>query len=437
MEAVAQASRAAERRVHQPTLHRPLPGTRRACPELDCVAHLVRADVLDQAELRAERLGTGADRALIAMGELDEETYVRALSAALGVGFVALDDLPRAACPLPDGRLIEAAAAGVAALTLGDGPVWLVAPRHLAARGLIDLIGGGKARPCQFRLTTTARLDRFVLRTAGATIAGHAANGLHARCPLLSAGARPTWRTWATLALTIAIAALGVVVVPLAVEAALALFFIAWLALRLATAVMPRLCETNAPARGDRELPVYTVIAALYREARSVHGLLHSIERLDYPREKLDVLLAVEADDRETREAIADYAGQLGLRVIVVPAGPPRTKPRALNAALAFARGSLTVVYDAEDRPEPDQLRRADAAFAASGDRLPACRRACRSTIRTMASSLACSRQNMPDSSTFFSTGSARSACRCHWAVPQITSPPPRCAMWAAGTRGT
>jgi len=370
MEAVAaQASRAALRSAHQPT-HRPPLKTQCACPELDCAAHLVRTDALDRAALRAERLGTGADRALIAMGEIDEETYVRALAAALGFGFATLDNLPRAACPLPDGRLIEAAAAGVAMLTLGDGPVWLIAPRHLAARGLIDLIGIGKAQPCQFRLTTTARLDRFVLRTAGVAIADHAANGLHARSPLLSAGARRSWRAGATLALTLAVAALALIAAPLAAEATLALFFIAWLALRLTTALMPRPCEGGPKERPDRELPVYTVIAALYREAQSVPGLLRSLERLDYPREKLDILLAVEADDRETREAIADYAGPLGLRVIVVPAGPLRTKPRALNAALAFARGHYTVIYDAEDRPEPDQLRRAEAAFAASDDRL-------------------------------------------------------------------
>src|SRR3569832_447116 len=208
-------------------------------------------------------------------------------------------------------------------LTLGDGPVWLIAPRHLAARGLIDLISGGKARPCQFRLTTTARFDRIELRTAGEAIAGHAGNGLHARWPLLSACARLGWRAWATRALTLAVAARALIAAPLAAEATLALFFIAWLEQRLTTALMPRPCEGGPKERPDRELPVYNVIAALYREAQSVTGLLRSLERLDYPREKLDILLAVEADDRETRAAIADYAGPLGLRVIVVPAGPP------------------------------------------------------------------------------------------------------------------
>ena len=373
MELAAQASRAALPSVQQPAPHAPSGKPRRGCPELHCVAQLVGADALSLAELRAERLGTGADRALIAMGALDEETYVRALAADLGVAFADLDDLPRAACPLADAGLIEAAAAGMATLTTGDGPVWLIAPRRLAARGLTDLIRTGRAPVRQFRLTTTRRLDAFVQRACGATIAERAANGLAGERPLYSAarlGRQNAWRPQAMLTLAVAAVTLALATAPLATEALLALFFIAWLALRLAAALTPRPCEGRPKERPDPALPVYTVIAALYREAGSIHGLLRSIEQLDYPREKLDVLLAVEADDRETRDAIADYAGPLPLRVIVVPAGAPRTKPRALNAALAFARGGLTVVYDAEDRPEPDQLRRAEAAFAASDDRL-------------------------------------------------------------------
>ncbi|MGN6573327.1 MAG: glycosyltransferase, partial [Pseudolabrys sp.] len=332
------------------------------------------AEALRHAELRAERLGTGADRVLIAVGALDEDTYVRALAADLGIAFAGLDDMSRTACPLSDARLVAAAAAGIATLATSDEPAWLIAPRHLAARGLTELLRAGKAQPGRFRLTTTARLDRFVQRVTGATLARAAANGLAAKQPLHSAARlhsrRQRWCARATCALLFFTATLGIIVAPFMVEAVLALFFIAWLALRLATALIPRPRARPQTVRADRDLPVYTVIAALYREARSVRGLLGAIERLDYPREKLDVLLAVEADDRETLDAIADYARPLPLRVIVVPAGTPRTKPRALNAALAFARGHLTVVYDAEDRPEPDQLRRSEAAFASGDDRL-------------------------------------------------------------------
>jgi glycosyltransferase XagB len=92
----------------------------------------------------------------------------------------------------------------------------------------------------------------------------------------------------------------------------------------------------------------------------------------DYPLEKLDVKLVVEADDQETQKAVAALDLGQPFKVIIAPLGEPRTKPKALNAALPFVYGSLTVVYDAEDVPEPDQLRRALDAFAA-GDRRLAC----------------------------------------------------------------
>jgi cellulose synthase/poly-beta-1,6-N-acetylglucosamine synthase-like glycosyltransferase len=82
------------------------------------------------------------------------------------------------------------------------------------------------------------------------------------------------------------------------------------------------------------------------------------------------VIVAVEADDGETRTAIAARKCRIPLTVIPVPASGPRTKPKALNVALPFARGAFTVIYDAEDRPEADQLRGALRAFRAGGKRL-------------------------------------------------------------------
>jgi cellulose synthase/poly-beta-1,6-N-acetylglucosamine synthase-like glycosyltransferase len=73
--------------------------------------------------------------------------------------------------------------------------------------------------------------------------------------------------------------------------------------------------------------------------------------------------MIVEADDGESRSAVARQADNGCFEVIVVPPGGPRTKPKALTYALSFARGDLVTVFDAEDRPEPGQLRRAAAAF--------------------------------------------------------------------------
>ena len=110
-------------------------------------------------------------------------------------------------------------------------------------------------------------------------------------------------------------------------------------------------------------LPVVSIIVALYREGDIAPRLVRRLARLDYPDDLLDVILAVESDDQVTLEALAAAELPPWMRVIVVPEGEVKTKPRALNHALTFARGSIIGVYDAEDAPDPDQLRQVVARF--------------------------------------------------------------------------
>lgn len=118
----------------------------------------------------------------------------------------------------------------------------------------------------------------------------------------------------------------------------------------------------------DELLPRYTVLVPLLREGKVLPQLLAQLAKLDYPADKLEVLLLIEEDDDDTRDALAAVAaGPEGLdprfeMVDVVP-GHPQTKPRACNVGLACATGDLCVIYDAEDRPHVDQLRRAARAF--------------------------------------------------------------------------
>jgi glycosyltransferase XagB len=114
-------------------------------------------------------------------------------------------------------------------------------------------------------------------------------------------------------------------------------------------------------------LPLYSVLVPLYREAAVLPALLGALARLDYPKEKLDVKLILEADDEETRSALDRIALPVWAEIILVPVSRPRTKPKALIYGLSFAHGDYVVVYDAEDQPEPDQLRRALAQFAKLG----------------------------------------------------------------------
>ncbi len=111
-------------------------------------------------------------------------------------------------------------------------------------------------------------------------------------------------------------------------------------------------------------LPAYTILVPLYHEAQVLPGLVRALRGLDYPAHLLDIKLVLEADDAETIAA-AESCGD-GCEIIRVPSHGPRTKPKAANYALQFARGEYLVIYDAEDRPEADQLLKAVAAFRAS-----------------------------------------------------------------------
>lgn len=107
----------------------------------------------------------------------------------------------------------------------------------------------------------------------------------------------------------------------------------------------------------DAHLPSYTILIPCYREANIIPQILKNMEQLDYPRSKLQVLLLLEEDDIESFEAAKATRTSDFMRIVVVPDGTPRTKARACNVGLSLATGEFLVIYDAEDRPEPGQLR--------------------------------------------------------------------------------
>lgn len=121
---------------------------------------------------------------------------------------------------------------------------------------------------------------------------------------------------------------------------------------------------TPPPTLAENVLPRYSVLVPLYRETEVMDVLIARLDALDYPRDKLDILLLLEEDDAATIAALAALSLPPCFLRLIVPAGEPRTKPRALNAGLDFASGDLLVVYDAEDAPESTQLKRAAALFA-------------------------------------------------------------------------
>ncbi|MDE0590101.1 glycosyltransferase [Halocynthiibacter sp. C4] len=149
-----------------------------------------------------------------------------------------------------------------------------------------------------------------------------------------------------------------------------ALFFWAIATLILSTGLKLAAALTQAPRFLPRKkpafvhadnvavarLPVVSVMVPLFKERKIASHLIRRLARISYPRELLDICLVVEADDLTTQHTIAQCELPTWARVITVPAGSVRTKPRALNYALDFCRGTIIGVYDAEDAPDPGQI---------------------------------------------------------------------------------
>ncbi len=118
------------------------------------------------------------------------------------------------------------------------------------------------------------------------------------------------------------------------------------------------------------DLPIYTILVPLYREANVLVQLTNALKALKYPAAKLDIKLLLEEDDQTSIKAAKALNLPDNFEIMIVPHALPKTKPKALNLGLQFARGEYVVVYDAEDIPHPAQLLEALAAFARGPDNL-------------------------------------------------------------------
>jgi cellulose synthase/poly-beta-1,6-N-acetylglucosamine synthase-like glycosyltransferase len=122
----------------------------------------------------------------------------------------------------------------------------------------------------------------------------------------------------------------------------------------------------------DDDLPVFTILVPMFREPEVLPILAGALRKLDYPLAKLDIKIVLEEGDHETIEAAKSLGLEGIFEIIRVPASQPQTKPKACNYALRYARGEYLVIFDAEDKPEPDQLKKVVAAFR-SADPSVAC----------------------------------------------------------------
>jgi cellulose synthase/poly-beta-1,6-N-acetylglucosamine synthase-like glycosyltransferase len=113
----------------------------------------------------------------------------------------------------------------------------------------------------------------------------------------------------------------------------------------------------------DETLPIYTIHLPVYKEDKLIKKLIWNLQSIDYPREKLDIKLLIEEDDDKTLNAVRNLDFPAVFEVIVVPFHMPKTKPKACNYGLHFSRGKFLTIYDAEDVPDTDQLKKVVALF--------------------------------------------------------------------------
>ena len=111
-------------------------------------------------------------------------------------------------------------------------------------------------------------------------------------------------------------------------------------------------------------LPTISLLVPLYREREIAGRLVKRLEALEYPRKRLDIALIVEAEDDLTEQALGRADLLDHMQIVRVPKGTLKTKPRAMNYAMNFTRGTILGIYDAEDAPAPDQLLRVAETFS-------------------------------------------------------------------------
>lgn len=360
------------------------PSASRLPVELAAFRGRLPAEILASAAARARRIGVGGDQVLVAQGHVSPAEATHALADHLGLQVVPASEIPfprtldLARAVLRTGALPEPS-------RRPDGPLHIIlAVKGRETRRLARAVAQDSTLAGRLRLLAPSDLRRGVLEHAGEALTREAAFSGLQTTPLASAGALSRRRVVGVIAGFLGVPLVLILLGPvlfglpfthgvLILQSLLSLVFLCWIALRLAGCfydggglVSPdegTLSAAATPLPDDRDLPVYSILVPLYREAAVVPHLVAALQALDYPPEKLDIKLVVEVDDTQTRAAIAQAALPPHMEEIAVPAIGPRTKPKALDLALAFTRGSHICIFDAEDHPEPDQLRRALEAF--------------------------------------------------------------------------
>ena len=325
------------------------------------------------AKLRAE----GGDFAagLVAAGLVHPRALLDAVAADLGIKVAGRVEPHRLL--VDDGYMIallrRRAGHVPVRLVEKDGSVSFLVALDRPCLGLLRRrLRSSPGLAARIKLVDPDMLRAAMLRRARPLLTNVAVGGLFERFPSMSA--RIVANAWQGTMVGAFLTALpvGLLLAPGAVLKALhvlaTLFFFACVALRFAAVASIRPARPAAQVpMPEGDVPVFTVLVALYREAGIVPGLLAALDRIVWPRQRLEIKLVCEADDADTLAALRARRLPAHVEVVEVPPGEPRTKPKALAYALPMTGGDLVALYDAEDMPHPMQLAEAWQRFRESG----------------------------------------------------------------------
>jgi cellulose synthase/poly-beta-1,6-N-acetylglucosamine synthase-like glycosyltransferase len=268
---------------------------------------------------------------------------------------------------------IEAVRQGTFAMSAEADRAAYVAPQEATIAKIADWLVTYRLARSRLSVATPAAIRSALIEAGAAGFVDNAIRRLARLHPHLSAAQVITTRQLAAGLVLAAGIGLAFQAVPTATLIAInligALFFFGVSVLRFVAAGLAsgrRLVAQVFAPQEDDEVPVYTVLVPMFHEAGMVRELVAALDRIDWPRDRLDIKLIVEAADPVTAATARATADRAPYEVVVVPSLGPQTKPKALAFALPFARGEYVTVYDAEDRPHPRQLREAYAAFSRS-----------------------------------------------------------------------
>lgn len=334
------------------------------------ITDLQLAVALQQQRRTGERLG----RLLLILGYVRRLELARALAELWGMPFVTIE--PRLVDPALAQRYPLDATLRHRVIPLrDDGHTLTVATADAPTdeiRRTLEVVYPG--RQLDFRVTTEWDMDRAIGLVHRRKVVDTSIYGLYFRDQSESAFTvftLPQYLAFAAACLSLIaglwfapIQTLLLINIPITAFFLLTILFRVWVGVAGASAETAiSISQDDVHALPDKDLPTYSILVPVYQEARVIGTLLKSLRDLNYPPDKLDIILLFEENDPETLAAAKAAAPGLNVRFMIIPAGEPQTKPKACNVGLLFAQGDYLVVYDAEDRPEPDQLKKAILAF--------------------------------------------------------------------------